>query len=794
MVHTRPPLLTNLPPQLTPLVGRQVELGRIAGLLQDPDCRLLTLVGPGGIGKTRLALQAASEQCDVFTHGVFFVPLVGTRSPDLLISSIVEAIDSTFTYRTDARRTSDSVYTHKGMLLDYVREKHMLLVLDNFEHLVTAADFLSELLQNASRIKVLVTSRELLALREEWVFQVNGLDVPDRHPRRHLKEYSAIRLFNERARRTQTDFSLTQHADDVIRICQLLEGMPLGIEQVASLIGALPVNEIAQSIAHDLDLLETPLRDVPERHRSLRVVFEHSWGLLTEAERSTLAKLSVFRGGFQREAAEYVAEVPFRILLGLVNKSMVRLQPSGRYDLHELLREFAAEKLSATPEIIDTAHDRHLMYYVCLIEEAEPVLFSAEQGEALKVSERENGNIRAALTWAHARPTGAEAEYRLVAAMREFWWFYNHIEEGHQWLSNALDREAKVPPPLRVRVLYAHSLLAYSLGRCEESLQSGQSALALCRASGDRKGLPWAFIGTGLPTPDPRQGIALLKEGLATARETGDRPAILHLLLCLGTRIFELAQDQPVVEPMLAAEAIQCFEEVITLSREIGSRWDAEKAYDHQTRIWLELGEFAQANTTNDAGLALAHEIGINIYQIAENVVIKGNIARAQSDYTLAKSCYANAIDLIMAEQGQESQIPLHFIIYLACSELGLGDLVQARTLLEQGLCGAWTNKDHPSTAWVLTFFAMLYSVSGQAASAAKIAGVAETYMKQFHGQLQSVDKSEYHRVMAAAYLELGEESFAAVYAEGSQMSLDEAVAFVLDEAVAQTHLIRSPG
>jgi DNA-binding SARP family transcriptional activator len=307
----------NLPPQLTSFIGREEELAEILRLLcDDPDCRLLTLIGPGGIGKTRLALRAAEQALNTFSDGVYFVPLVGVSGPEFLVSTIADALNIFFSSEGDPR----------GQLLSHLGEKEMLLVLDSFEHLLGGVGLLSEIVLTAPQVKLLVTSRTRLNLKEEWGFEVEGMRYPltDEAEGQALETYSAVQLFVERAHRVRTGFELlAEDVPAVLQICQLVAGMPLGIELAVFWLRMMPCQEIAHRIEQSLDFLTTSIHNVPERHRSLRAVFEHSWLLLSEDERTVFSRLSVFRGGFHSRAAGRVAGATLPLLSALVDRSLL---------------------------------------------------------------------------------------------------------------------------------------------------------------------------------------------------------------------------------------------------------------------------------------------------------------------------------------------------------------------------------------------------------------------------------------------------------------------------------------
>ena len=293
----------DLPAQPTPFIGRVDELIEIARILADPACRLLTLLGPGGVGKTRLALEVAAAQADAFTDGVIFVPLASVGAPNQIVSAMGDALAFSFTGQADAVE----------QLLRYLHERHLLLVLDNFEHLLEAVDLVHDILQRAPQVSLLVTSRERLNLQTEWLFDVSGLSYPSFDRRdlvtsqnmTTLTAYTAVQLFVQRATQVQPRFPLTEaNLTTIARICQQVEGMPLAIELAAAGTRLLSIGEIEQQIRSNLDVLATSLRDVPARHRSLRAVFDQSWNLLDPPERTLLSRLAVFRGGSTLNAAE----------------------------------------------------------------------------------------------------------------------------------------------------------------------------------------------------------------------------------------------------------------------------------------------------------------------------------------------------------------------------------------------------------------------------------------------------------------------------------------------------------
>ncbi|MGB7873302.1 MAG: LuxR C-terminal-related transcriptional regulator, partial [Anaerolineales bacterium] len=337
---TAPKLPIPLPAEPTPFIGRANELAEIRHLLDET--RLLTLTGTGGVGKTRLALQIASDLHDKFENGVFFVSLAPISSGKHIVQTIAEAIG--FPLSTEVTPTDQ--------LLSHLRRRQLLLVLDNFEHLLGDADIVAKILQAAPNVKILATSREKLKLQGEIALNITGMSFPEDETSADFLTHDAIELFLLSIRRVRPKFD--PDADDLkqlMHICRLVEGMPLAIELAAGWMNVLSPEELASEIQQSLDILTSEMRDIPERHHSMRAVFDQSWSLLTQAEREVFMRLSVFRGGFTREAGQAIAGASLQFLAGLVNKSFLRHDPtSGRFEIHELLRQYAHEHLEETSQ------------------------------------------------------------------------------------------------------------------------------------------------------------------------------------------------------------------------------------------------------------------------------------------------------------------------------------------------------------------------------------------------------------------------------------------------------------
>jgi predicted ATPase/DNA-binding CsgD family transcriptional regulator len=378
-------ILHNLPAQVTTFVGRQHEVQKAHRLLDT--ARLLTLTGPGGIGKTRLALQLGSSVLFDFVDGVYFVPCAAIGVTDNILWAIAESLDFQF------RKSGEP----RDQLLDFFEDKHLLLILDNFEHLVDRADLLTDILKHSAHIKMLITSRERLRLYGEVVLTLQGLTLPASDRAEDLRQAESVQLFVQRAHAADPGLILeSTDLGHIARICRLVEGMPLGIELAASWVDTLTLVEIGCEIEHSLDILTSELRDIPTSQRSIRAVFDRSWNLLSDQQQRAFQKLAVFQGGFTREAAEAITGVNLLTLHSLVSKSLLRHDPQmGRYTQHELLRHYAAEELASSGES-DSIRQAHATYFADFMADHWLRMRGSDQQDALLEIETNIDNARAA--------------------------------------------------------------------------------------------------------------------------------------------------------------------------------------------------------------------------------------------------------------------------------------------------------------------------------------------------------------------------------------------------------------
>jgi len=598
---------TNLPIFPTPLIGRQREMEDLIRLMRDLHCRILTLVGPGGIGKTRLAIETATQLENDFPDGVYFVPLVPVNSSRLLIPVIADSIGFNF----QSAIPSDP----KDQLLNYLKEKHILLLVDNLEHLINeqgVIELIAELLQQVPQLKLITTSRESLNLQGEWVFEVHGLPIPEGD----RTEGTSIELFLQRARRAYVEFNAT--TDDypsILRICKLVDGMPLGIELAAAWVRTLSCDEIEREIERGLDILTTSARDIPLRHRSMRAVFDHSWKLLTDEERRVLLRLSVFRGGFRRDAAEAVADATLSVLSSLITKSLIRRSGAGRYDLHELIWQFVAKQFDELPDEQSIIHARHGTYYLTYFSQADERLRSSAQRETLTELTAEMDNFRTAWDWAVTK-----GEFAIIEqTMRTFFRFYDThgwFQEGLDMLGRAMDTlemaHGHSPPDRTEQVALGHLLatrswLAYRLANYKQAQGMLERSLEILRPVNEPRVLVEAitYLGRVMEmTGNYPRALELYSEGLEVATAIDDR---WFKAVCFTLHTALVGIDHNTVKPEITHERLKS---VVADWRQIGDPRLIAFALDFLSRSARRLGRYEEARAALEENAALNNSIG----------------------------------------------------------------------------------------------------------------------------------------------------------------------------------------
>jgi predicted ATPase len=671
-----------------------------------------------------------------------------------------------------------------------MREKEILLVLDNVEHLLEGVGLLPELLQHAPNLKLLVTSRERLQLQGEWVVDLQGLPVPPSPPRvttlptmmhrqsaADVETYSAVTLFVERAQRV--GFALSeQNRADVARICQLVDGMPLAIELAATWAPALSCREIAQELEHNLNFLASSMRDVPERHRSLRAVFDHSWKLLSKAERHVLPRLSVFRGGFTREAAEQAAGASLPLLLALVSKSLVQPAVDGWFAVHELVRQYAEAYLDTEPGNAITRPDEsgifqarraHAVYYRALAEKVTPGLYGPDQATWLKRLEQEHDNIRAALIWALDQE--AEIALRLASALRPFWKL-GQVREGSTWLDKALQAAASSTRPAsaaaRAEALGAQSDLAIWLGLYTQARLLAEEALTLHRELGDRHGEAFSLLmlsWVAYIQDDYALGHPLATESLALYQELGDKLGTADVLGLLGIYSNENY-----------AEARTYLEQSLTLYREIGHLAGVGDRLSDLGILVLRMGDFALARPWLGEGLAIQRSLGER--RPTFSLVSLGELAFHEGNYEQARAYLEEG--LAVSRETGEYHFSLWAFVRLGYVALRQGDARRARAIFAESQRQFNEASSKIGVVFALEGLASLAAARGQPERAVRLLGWADAMRAAVGERRPPVEQADLDRDLGTVRSQLDEAAFAAAYAEGRAMTIEQAVAYAL--------------
>jgi predicted ATPase/DNA-binding SARP family transcriptional activator len=629
----------NLPASLTPLVGRERELAELEERLRDPGCRLLTLVGPGGCGKTRLAIEAAAKQVESFNHGVYFVSLAPLQSADAILPTVAQALG--FTLHIDApgvdvdvpgQHTLEHVRDKhmRQRLLDYLREKHLLLLLDNFEHLLgppgptgvsplptmgESVGLVGDLLRAAPEVKVMVTSRARLNARGEHLYLVRGMDLPGPEERDDILGYGSVQLFVQSARRVQPPFEYT--SDDltnIAQICQLIDGMPLAILLAAAWTEMLaPAEIVEQIVEQSLNFFEIDWRDVPARQRGMRAVFDHSWNLLSEQQQEVFRSLAVFLGGFDRESAWHVAGASLQALRALVDRSFLHRLPSGRYEVHELMRQYGAEKLRQSPDRGGAVRDRHAAYFCAALQRWAEDMKGPRLREALDEIQADVANARAAWDWAVEQGQTARLDQAMDGLCRFYEWRGRH-QEGEaacRQASTKLDRAEYSQPCARralAKVLTWQASFNNNLGRVEQSCPLLDQAMALLQApelADDDTRKVAAFIlqvmGEVTQQFDHTQAQALCERSLTLYRSLGDQWGMATVLMILSG-LAEHFGDY--------GRARELADESLLIYRSLGDRIGIARSLRQLSNLFAWHGQFEESECLAREVIAICGEIG----------------------------------------------------------------------------------------------------------------------------------------------------------------------------------------
>jgi predicted ATPase len=723
----------NLPAQLTSFVGREKEMEEIKQLLGKT--RLLTLTGIGGTGKTRLALQLGMELLAEYGDGVWLVELAGLSDPNYVPQTTATVLG----VREEPTRPL------LATLLDQLHPKQLLLLLDNCEHLLDACAQLADaLLKACPRVQIIATSREPLGMLGELAWRVPSMGVPDPvrlPPLERITVYEAVRLFTDRAQAVRPGFAVaTENASAVAQICWQLDGIPLAIELAAARVRELTLPQIAEHLDERFELLTRGNRAALPRQQTLQAAIDWSYNLLSEAERVLFTRLSVFAGGWTLEAAEAVCAgdgiepgAVLDLLTHLVDKSLVIAEVQGkaqRYGMLDTVRQYSRERLAETDRT-DAARDQHLKFFLSLAEEAAPKLKGGEQKAWLDRLETDLENIRAALAW------GLETEpvlaLKLAGILGGFWARHGHFSEGRRWLEGALSAAAEAPLDVRASALGQAANLARRQADLLHADELAQECLRLNREPGSEHGAAYALTLLGdiaMSQGDHERAGALWEETLALCRTLEDKRGIASTLNNLG--VVEGARGD-----FVRARAL--FEESLAIRREFNDNSAVAQTLNNLSEVCRNKHDYARARQFGEEGLAVARPLG----------------DKEMIGYLLNN----------LAETVLEQNDPDH-----------------ARSLQAEGLAIAKEVGDKELIAMSLEAFAKVASATGQPAQAAKLFGAAEAMREGTNVPIQTASRKDYDGNVAAVRSALGEDAFAAAWATGRAMTLDQAITYALEE------------
>jgi predicted ATPase/class 3 adenylate cyclase/Tfp pilus assembly protein PilF len=768
---------TNLPAQPTLFVGRERELDEIVSLLSEGGIRLLTLTGPGGTGKTRLALQAAADLLDDFPDGVFFVPLATIADAALAPAAIATALAIPET----------AGQTPREQVLTELAERSLLLVLDNLEQLPDLGPFVAELLATAPGLAVLATSRAPLRVRGEREYPVLPLPLPGEISAGSLDAIAAsdaVRLFVDRAQAIMPGFALdANNADAVAEIVRRLDGLPLAIELAAARVRLFAPEAMLKRLETRLPLLTGGPRDLPERQRALRATIAWSYDLLTPGEQALFRRLAVFAGGMTLDAVAYVGRPEGTIdaldgLERLVEHSLIQTTGDGesepRFRMLETIREYGLERLAESGEVIDT-RSRHLGFFLDLAEQATLELTGPGQGAWLARLEAEHDNLRAALSSAATLSEDAPA-LRLAAALAPFWEARGHYSEGRDWLERTLARGASEPKSARAAVLTGAGSIARMQGDTTRATELLEAALALADALGDRAGAGRIHVLLG-HVADRRGDLSGAAErfeaALAVAREIGDRALTASALGNLGI-VADLSGD--------SARATAAYEEALAIFRELGDRRREAAALDNLGVVARGQGQLAKATRRYEEAMAVRRELG-DAWGIAATLGNLGVVAHQSGDFTQARVYYEESLAGFRALGDLRGVAGT--LGNLGTTARLLGNLPEAAALQQEALAIAQDAGDQVGIATELEGIAAVAVAAGISERAVRLIGAAADLRETTGASIPPDDRPDYERTLAAARAQLGPARFEEARDAGHGLRLEEAVTEAL--ALAQS-------
>jgi len=768
----------NLPAELTPFIGRDTELVEIGDLLRDPSIRLLTLVGVGGMGKTRLSLHAAAELVEEFPDGVWLVEFANLRDPELVPQHTAAVLGVSAMEAEEGRDVVD-------ILTSYLRDKKLLMLLDNCEHLIEACAGLAEhLLRECPNVQLFATSRENLGIPGEKSFIVPSMEVPpETSLPQELETYEATRFFVDRAVASFPMFQPTSdNSASIANICRRLDGIPLAIELAAARVKILAPDQIADLLQDRFRLLTGGPRTALERHQTLRATMDWSFGLLTEPEQFLLTRLSVFAGGWTLEDVEGLIQDDLGartdvldLLSNLVDKSLVIVDHKhglARYGMLETVRQFSAELLAASGDA-DEFRRRHANLFIKLAEEADPKLRGADQLEWLEILEDEHENLRAALGWSIASDEANDAA-RLVGALGWFWFIRGYWEEAWKWLTMSLDMVMDPEPRLRAKALYRAGGLEVIRGNLAGPSELVKEALDICTENGDEEGMAWCLNLLGQVTTfdkqDLDQGSSNLKKSIELFQSLDDEWGVAWSTRYLG-QIAEIEEDID-RSVALQKEALQRFED-------LGDVWNVAHSLFLYGGTLRDQGNYPEAKKFYLESYSKCELVKDDV-MAAHALQGLGMVAFEMKHYREADENLRDSLE-VMQRIGDE-YCASRILGYLARMAQHDGDFDQAVELLRGSLLGFSKLNREEQIVICLARFAALAEIAEHNKRAARLLGAALTSRTGSQAVLLPHLRDEFEGQVVALREAMGDKIFERMYAEGAAMSLEEATTYALEE------------
>lgn len=653
LIHHKPPLTTG------PFIGREPDLDALADLLAQPDLRLVSIIAAGGMGKSRLSLELAHRMVDTFERGAAFIDLTTIQSPDEIATTALAQLGIGL----------DSNQPPRDQLLDYCREKNLLLVFDNMEHVLDGAPLLADLLQAAPGLKIVATSRERLNLRLETTYYLHPVDGIE----------NARTLFLEVAAMMHPSVAVDEaHLPQVDRLAQLVGGMPLALTLAATWVDMLSVREIADEIAASLDFLTAEWGDVPERQHSIRAVVDPSWQRLSDDEKGAFTRVAVFQGGFNRETFQAVTGASLRVLQTLLSRSLVMHGHNRRYQVHPLLRQYAHDKLSA--DDLAQARATHLAAFRDYAEAALGAMHSGDYMGALERLDSEQDNFRAALDWALEDRRAVEDGTHLALALSHFWNIRSHAFEAAHYLQQALDHD--LPDALRAPVLAWRSRFHLRLGMTEQAQDDVHHALALAEALDDKETIALSLIQQ--VNSQSSQDVPLAERAVAASEVSGNPILIAHSLNSLANGYYRLGDDP---------QALSYYERALAIYEDLGDLHGVSMAVYNIGLVQERLNNPVQSRDLYERSLAIKRQIGDRagaarrLSVLAQNYLMDEEFDEAA--VFIEESC------TICEEIGDRMRLS-HALLMSCCLGFITADFEHTRLTLERGLALAQQVKAVP--------------------------------------------------------------------------------------------------